>query len=981
MKAFFDMIHWKPLKYMLFGAACTQVTDPVAKTSKFWHLTQLSYADTHPMFTQQNYPYLFRVVPSENEFNAPRIELLHRFNWTIVGTLFQNEPRYALAHNKLLNDLDNAGVRISTTQSFTDEIETSLKKLKDHDVRIILGNFEEKWARRIFCQAYRLSMYGRRYQWIIVSMYESLWWKVEDAQLSCRQEELIKALEGYIATDLLPLRTNDVSTLSGLTARQYKNEYDRLRGFSYSRFHGYAYDGMWTVALAIRAVNNMLGSDSSLTDFKYRDPKWGRLFLQALANTSFEGVTGPVKFNNNDRQGYILLKQFQDGQEEKIGEYDGINSRLDLSKGSPIKWRGNSPPRDATVKVIKRSRVSIPVYAFLASVASLGILVAIIFLAINIRCRNHRYIKMSSPYLNNLIIIGCMLIYASIILLGMDSELISEQSLPYICTVRAWVLMAGFTLAFGSMFSKTWRVHAIFTNIKLNKKVIKDYQLFIIVGVLVVVDVAIMTTWQVVDPFYRETKTLQPQVHPSNEDLLIIPQLEYCKSDKMTAFMVAVYAYKGLLMVIGCFLAWETRHVSIPALNDSKYIGMSVYNVVIMCVMGAAVSHLMSDQQNAAFILISAFILFCSTTTLCLVFVPKLVELKRSPGGGDIRTRTTFKPSSKKQNDSFEGSSDFRDQMKQMQEENQKCRKTLREKDLELQALLKQLGESVQSVFGEEIRIERGPMMFGASAKRTSLSVTSRHHRGNYRDEDSFISISSSPMEADNATLTTLDTAGPMPRKQSLAYFPSHIANIMAAAVSMPPSMESHSFDPLPSLNNDDDIDEVDHGDDNESQSDDQEEEEVEVEEDCQKENCKSGNTCKVFTVGRENASLNLGRTFSWGRKGYQQMEIRRKTLTRGTGSLRLNKRSKHERLKQEQEEQNTSGSWPSVTFHDKQTVSISKFCAPFKKQLPPRQISEKRRKDVKKPQQQQQHLKDETQRTITSSLGGNIKCDVIEYL
>lgn len=33
------------------------------------------------------------------------------------------------------------------------------------------------------------------------------------------------------------------------------------------------------------------------------------------------------------------------------------------------------------------------------------------------------------------------------------------------------MLTIGFTLAFGAMFSKTWRVHAIFTNIKLNKKV------------------------------------------------------------------------------------------------------------------------------------------------------------------------------------------------------------------------------------------------------------------------------------------------------------------------------------------------------------------------------------------------------------------------------------------------------------------------------------------------------------------------------
>jgi gamma-aminobutyric acid type B receptor len=42
---------------------------------------------------------------------------------------------------------------------------------------------------------------------------------------------------------------------------------------------------------------------------------------------------------------------------------------------------------------------------------------------------------------------------------------------PYICAARAWLLMAGFSLAFGAMFSKTWRVHSIFTDITINKKV------------------------------------------------------------------------------------------------------------------------------------------------------------------------------------------------------------------------------------------------------------------------------------------------------------------------------------------------------------------------------------------------------------------------------------------------------------------------------------------------------------------------------
>ena len=57
---------------------------------------QLSYADTHPMFTKKSYPNFFRIVPSESAFNAPRVKLLKAFNWTRVGTLYQNEPRFAL---------------------------------------------------------------------------------------------------------------------------------------------------------------------------------------------------------------------------------------------------------------------------------------------------------------------------------------------------------------------------------------------------------------------------------------------------------------------------------------------------------------------------------------------------------------------------------------------------------------------------------------------------------------------------------------------------------------------------------------------------------------------------------------------------------------------------------------------------------------------------------------------------------------------
>lgn len=47
---------------------------------------------------------------------------------------------------------------------------------------------------------------------------------------------------------------------------------------------------------------------------------------------------GPVRFYNNERRANILLKQFQYGNEEKIGEFNSIQGRLDFTPGKPLKW-------------------------------------------------------------------------------------------------------------------------------------------------------------------------------------------------------------------------------------------------------------------------------------------------------------------------------------------------------------------------------------------------------------------------------------------------------------------------------------------------------------------------------------------------------------------------------------------------------------------------------------------------------------------
>lgn len=82
------------------------------------------------------------------------------------------------------------------------------------------------------------------------------------------------------------------------TPDEYQVEYDIKRKeedtYVYSRFHGYTYDGIWAMALAIQHVARRIRHfrrNQTVADFRYRDELWEKLFLEALRNTSFEGVT------------------------------------------------------------------------------------------------------------------------------------------------------------------------------------------------------------------------------------------------------------------------------------------------------------------------------------------------------------------------------------------------------------------------------------------------------------------------------------------------------------------------------------------------------------------------------------------------------------------------------------------------------------------------------------------------------------------
>nr|XP_002122633.3 gamma-aminobutyric acid type B receptor subunit 2-like [Ciona intestinalis] len=236
---------------------------------------------------------------------------------------------------------------------------------------------------------------------------------------------------------------------------------------------------------------------------------------------------------------------------------------------------------------------------------------------------------MSSPNLNNVIATGCVIAYISLILMAIESKQVSPYIFDVLCKVRQFLPPCAFTLAFGTMFLKTWRVHAIFTNVTVKKQVIKDYKLFGILSIFLFVDVIILITWFAVDPMRRVVKNSTNEIWKEGGQYVIIPQNEFCTSDYTFIWMAIVCSYKGILLVFGLFLAWNTRHVALPTLNDSKYIGVSVYITVITCVIGPTTSFALKDYHDISYAITSVSILLCTTATLCLVFVPKVTALRR----------------------------------------------------------------------------------------------------------------------------------------------------------------------------------------------------------------------------------------------------------------------------------------------------------------------------------------------------------------
>ncbi|CAK9812805.1 Gamma-aminobutyric acid type B receptor subunit 1 [Anthophora quadrimaculata] len=655
----YKLLYYDPQKLMLL-AGCSTVCTTVAEAAKMWNLVVLCYGASSPALSDRDrFPTLFRTHPSATVHNPTRIKLLQKFGWSRVAILQQAEEVFISTVEDLEARCKEAGIEIVTRQSFLSDPSDAVRNLRRQDARIIVGLFYVVAARRVLCELYHQNLYGKSYVWFFIGWYEDNWFEanLDKEGITCTKEQMRLAAEGHLTTEALMWNQNNDTTISGMTSEDFRLRLNKLLkegGYDIdnNRYpEGYqeaplAYDAVWSVALAFNKTMEKLSKQGkSLKNFTYKNKEIAGEIYSAINSTQFLGVSGYVAFSSQgDRIALTQIEQVIDGKYVKLGYYDTQSDNLTWRNME--RWIGGKIPQDRTIVRTVLRTVSLTLFITMGNISSVGIVIAIGLIIFNIWNRHRRVIMSSHPVCNTIMLVGVIACFVSVFLLGIDGRFVAPWEYPAICQARAWMLSTGFTLAFGAMFSKVWRVHRLTTKTKADQaklfmakqkvssiqKKIQPWKLYTMVSGLLAVDIVLLVSWQVLDPLQRKIETFPLEAPPfGDDDARIRPELEHCESIHNSIWLGLIYSYKGIILVFGLFLAYETRSIKVKQINDSRYVGMSIYNVVVLCLITAPVTMVIASQQDARFAFVALAIIFCCFLSMALIFVPKVIEVIRHP--------------------------------------------------------------------------------------------------------------------------------------------------------------------------------------------------------------------------------------------------------------------------------------------------------------------------------------------------------------
>ncbi|KAL4221901.1 G-protein coupled GABA receptor [Mactra antiquata] len=610
---------------MLLGAGCSVCSEATSQVSYLWNLTQFSYGSSSPTLSnRKRFPRFFRLALPDQKLNSARLDLMNEFSWKKVATINQALEFFSAVIEDFVQSVEETDISIISQEIFVNDPYQRVKNLKKHDARIIMTAMYEDKARQVLCAAYQLGLYGPKIIWVFVGWYSANFWQTNLDNIDCTEEEMSAAAEGSFITG--PVYKNPVEErgLANITAQEFDERYFNYPTYNpasknYDFYAHQCYDHIWVAAKTLNCSITKIHEQGlkDLDQFTYTDSDLNDVIFECMSSTSLTGVSGRVVFSKSaDPNRVVKMERIQgqhiylrffflDGVRQPIGLYrqDQTPKYFEWIEGA-IKWKDNVIPRDSTYITMEEIKIPLTLYIPMITLSGIGLCLTVLFFVFNIVYRNNSYVKMSSPNINNVLLVGCVLCYSTV-------------------------------------FFKTTEIeHAAVC------QTIKDYQLLAIICAMVGVVLCVLIIWEAVGPHTKQIKLLPKENYMSGADAEVHPFVRICVSEYASYFGWALYIIQGSLLSFGTFLAWETRHVKIQALNDSHEIGLCVYNVIVLSAVGLTLSLLLTDQEVLMYGVTSGALILGTTMTQIVIFIPKIQAVKNNVSGNDVTNRigTTIHP-------------------------------------------------------------------------------------------------------------------------------------------------------------------------------------------------------------------------------------------------------------------------------------------------------------------------------------------------
>ena len=644
-------------KYAILGPACNDgITLTAALTSNNFNLVQVSYSANSPVVSNvDHFPAFYRTVPSYLSYHSTIAAIMRHFDWLHVGVIHEDSTFHTVALEGLNTHFQNniPGAMLLGTQGLTSHLDLESTVA---DARIFIVFAPENMAPAIMCAADRIGLTGPQYQWILLGDYAEDWWKQPTVlspllrqKVFCLEQDMQRAIE---STLILTQELNDegmsraTHTIQGeLTKEEFWSEF--VTFFNTTDFDTESatwvpstYDAVWSIALALNKSLAMIDSNVNRDGPGNVVTGLSARLNSAMETLDFQGASGRIRFTPNRHSQYppaTRISQMQDGKMILVGVHNFNESNETLSLNNNLRWQSaTGPPRDRPKVSLETVEISI-VWIMLVLV-SLGIILCGVMAAINCYYRNHKVIKASSPYINLLIIVGCAMGLASVLFISTENldfyHDISPKAYPFLCNIRPWLLSLGYTFAFGALFAKTWRIYRIFKNPWKKNRPLQDHVLIAIVGVLAGVDVIILISWLIIDPLDIYKFIVDTNVDSFTRELHLLcsdGSILSLTSADFTIWIIILMVMKGFLLLFGLFLVSQTAKIKAEFFQDSKYTGIAIYGVGICCALGVptALFLMYNLVEDVGYLIATATITFCSYLILFMVFIPKIVLLRK----------------------------------------------------------------------------------------------------------------------------------------------------------------------------------------------------------------------------------------------------------------------------------------------------------------------------------------------------------------